>query len=84
MTWLYVLVGIQFFVLGKPMATLVVQLGGLCIATALIVTGVRGLRSGKDLGGEPTSKWTSIGCLVTGALVALASFFAGQLMFPEG
>jgi hypothetical protein len=74
----------QFFLLGRPMATLAVQLGGLCIAAGLVFTGVRGLLYGKDFEGKATSKATAIACIVIGGVVGVAALFAGQLMFPEG
>jgi hypothetical protein len=66
------------------MATLVIQVGGLCIAAGLIFTGVQGLRSGKDIEGKATSTPTAVACVVIGVVVAVASIFAGQLLFPEG
>lgn len=66
------------------MATLVIQIGGLCIAAGLIFTGIQGLRSGQDPEGKATSMPTAIACVVIGIVVAVASIFAGPLLFPEG
>jgi hypothetical protein len=63
------------------MATLAVQLGGLCIAAGIGWVGVQGLRGVPDSNGKVTSKGTAIACLVLALLLAAAAAAAPYLMW---
>jgi hypothetical protein len=62
------------------MATLMVQLGGACLAAGLVWLGVQGLRGVPDSTGKTTSKGTAVVCLVLAALLAAGAIAAPYLM----